>query len=161
MPEPPITIRTSSGDHPGSKWLSRFLLFPALAIVLALTIRVIYSEANFFGEKHRNRGVLVDNIVVNLAATSSLFVLSAVVLQGAIKKAARDEMATIAKKLLVEDLAPSIRVQLLTPLTGDSSKETSLIAVRSFLSVSGLFIQHLRAAKKMILFVYLILGYHN
>lgn len=88
---------------------------------------------------------MLDNLLVNLAATSALFFLSATMLQGAIKKAAQREFLSLLQE---SSISSSIRQSLLTPLTNDNLKETSLMVVRDFNSVSDLFIRGLLEAKE-------------
>lgn len=89
--------------------------------------------------------ILFDNLLVNLAATSLLFFMSATVLQGSIKKAAQREFLSLLQD---SSIGTSIRQSLLTPLTNNNLKETSLIVVRDFTSISDLFIDCLHEAKE-------------
>jgi hypothetical protein len=131
-------------------WLmNRILLSSASIILVALGLRFYFSSAGYAEHNavRNNRLAMLDNYLVNIAATSSLFLLSATVLQGAIKKVARDEFVTLAKEAMTKDLDHHFREALFAPLTSDRSKETSLLVTRDFTCVSDLFIQSLLEAR--------------
>lgn len=138
----PISTRRSEG--PGSIWLTRFLLYPALLVIAILGLRLWNSES-YYGLP-KNRTALVDSLIVNLAATSSLFLLSALVLQNALKHAAREDFHSIVSEVLKQELAPySV---LLAPWTGNITEETCLNVTRNFKTVSERFVAQLRESKE-------------
>lgn len=130
-------------SHPDASWITRFLLYPSILILFATFCRMLYYN-NRVETPHYNL-VIFDNLLVNLAATSLLFFMSATVLQGSIKKAAQREFLSLLQDSLI---GTSIRQSLLTPLTNNNLKETSLIVVKDFTSVSDLFIDSLHEAKE-------------
>jgi len=130
-------------NHPDSSWITRFLLYPSI-LILSLTFYRVVSYNNKTLSPHYNV-VILDNLLVNLAATSALFFLSATMLQGSIKKAAQREFLSLLQD---SSIGSSIRQSLLTPLTNNNLKETSLIVVRDFTSISDLFIHNLSKAKE-------------
>lgn len=127
---------------PDSSWITHFLLYPSILILTLTTIRVIL---NIQKNSPTYDITLLDNLLVNLAATSALFFLSATMFQGAIKKAAQREFLSLLQD---SSISSSIRQSLFTPLTNNNLKETSLIVVRDFNSVSDLFILALSEAKE-------------
>jgi hypothetical protein len=132
-------------------WLmNRMLLASAAIIIVVFVFRLYFSHAGYTDKDvvRNNRLTLLDNYLVNIAATSSLFLLSATLLQGAIKKVARDEFVALAKEAMTKDLDHHFREALFAPLTSDRSKETSLLVTRDFTCVSELFIQSLLEAKR-------------
>jgi len=130
-------------NHPDSSWITRFLLYPSI-LILSLTVYRVLSYNNKTVSPHYNV-VILDNLLVNLAATSALFFLSATMLQGSVKKAAQREFLSFLQD---SSIGSSIRQSLLTPLTNNNLKETSLIVVRDFTSISDLFILNLSKAKE-------------
>ena len=130
-------------NHPDSPWITRFLLYPSILILFLTFIRV-YSYNNKNATPNYNV-VILDNLLVNLAATSALFFLSATMLQGSIKKAAQREVLSLLQD---SSIGSSIRQSLLTPLTSNNLKEMSLIVVKDFTSISDLFIHNLSEAKE-------------
>ena len=130
-------------NHPDSPWITRFLLYPSILILFLTFIRV-YSYNNKNATPNYNI-VILDNLLVNLAATSGLFFLSATMLQGSIKKAAQREVLSLLQD---SSIGSSIRQSLLTPLTSNNLKEMSLIVVKDFSSISDLFIHNLSEAKE-------------
>jgi hypothetical protein len=130
-------------NYPDSHWITRFLLYPSI-LILFLTFFRVYSYNNKNATPNYNV-VILDNLLVNLAATSALFFLSATMLQGSIKKAAQREVLSLLQD---SSIGSSIRQSLLTPLTSNNLKEMSLIVVKDFTSISDLFIHNLAEAKE-------------
>lgn len=129
--------------HPDASWIRTFLLYPSILILFITFCRILYYN-NRSDSPHYSY-IIADNLLVNLAATSALFFLSTTVLQGSIKKAAQREFLAFLQD---SSIGSSIRQSLLTPLTNNNLKETSLIVVRDFTSVSDLFINSLQESKK-------------